>query len=76
MNWVKHAAIGAAAALLPDVALATFAWQRNWVPESDIRVKAHRFLHSTKGLIWLVSVAAASHIVADWLSPHRSSLDD
>jgi len=73
MPWHKHALIGAGAALLPDAALALFGWRRTWLPESHPLVRLHRFLHSPQGLVWLLFVAMASHILVDWFSPHRSA---
>lgn len=69
MNWPKHAALGAAAALLPDAALLCFGWRRRWLPETHPLVRTHRLLHSPAGIVML---AAASHVVADRYSHHRT----
>ncbi len=69
------AAIGAAAAIAPDTVLALFGWRKEWLPESHPLVKAHRFLHSPSGLIWIFALAWASHVILDWFSPHRTEAD-
>lgn len=71
MRWPEHAAVGAVAAILPDIALVFFGWRRQWLPESHTLVRMHRFLHSPGGLVFVFCLAWASHVVLDWVSPHR-----
>lgn len=70
-NSLVHAAIGATVAVLPDIALFAFGWRKDILPESHKLVKVHRFIHSSKGLLFVVCLAWASHVVVDWLTPHN-----
>lgn len=76
MKSHQHALIGAVAAMTPDIFLAFFGWRKKWLPEDHPLVKAHRFLHSPTGLVWIITLAVASHIVVDWFSKHRSGPDE
>lgn len=71
----RHAMLGAVVAVLPDVVLIAFAWRRDWLPESNRLVRAHRFLHSPASLPLVVGLAWASHLVADRYSVHRTGPD-
>lgn len=68
MKPPAHMLLGAAAAMLPDAALATFGWRKRWLPETHPAVRVHRLLHSPAGIVLL---AVASHVVADRFSKHR-----
>lgn len=76
MHSIKHAALGAAlgasASVLPDTLLIFFGWRRDWLPDTHPLVRAHRFIHSGRGLLFVFLIGWASHIIADWLTPHRS----
>jgi hypothetical protein len=77
MNGRRHAAlgavIGAAAAVAPDLALATFGWRRTWLPEEHPLVRAHRLLHDPRYVVPVaVALAWASHVIADHYSEHRT----
>jgi hypothetical protein len=65
-SW-SHAALAAAIAVAPDLALFTFAWRKECLPPSHPLVLAHRALHHP---VSLVCVAWASHLIADALSSH------
>lgn len=67
-----HALVGAAAALVPDVALALFGWRKQWLPESHSLVRAHRMLHGPMGIGLAVAFGMISHIVLDRYSSHRA----
>jgi hypothetical protein len=68
-----HMAVGAVAAALPDVVLFAFAWRRDWLPEGHPLVRAHRFLHTPRGIIVPFAIAWASHLVTDKYSEHRQA---
>jgi hypothetical protein len=72
MSSFKHALVGAAAAVLPDLVLFTFAWRKQWLPEDHKLVKLHRFIHSPAGLVLVWCVAWSTHIVLDWFSHHNT----
>jgi hypothetical protein len=65
--------IGAAGAALPDVVLALYGWRKEWLPEAHPLVRAHRFLHSTSGLVVPITIGWVSHIVLDKHSTHRQA---
>lgn len=52
MNFVHHYILGKLVlndgliSLLPDIAYVTFGFETELIPESDKRVRAHRWLHS------------------------------
>lgn len=76
MNTLKHialgAAVGAAAATLPDAALYCFGWRRDWLPESHPLVRVHRALHRPSAIVAVaIVVGVASHVIADLHSTHR-----
>lgn len=71
MQAHHHFLIGGTAAVLPDLLLVVFGWRKVWLSESHPLVQWHRFFHSTHGLITIVALAAITHIVVDWFSPHR-----
>lgn len=73
MKTYHHALIGAVAASLPDLVLLTFAWRKDWLPESYYLVKVHRFIHSPRGLVLVWCIAWTSHIVIDWFSKHNTA---
>jgi hypothetical protein len=66
--------IGAVGALLPDAALATFGWRREWLSAKHPLVILHRFLHSPYGWLLALAIGYLSHIVVDHYSTHRSKL--
>lgn len=68
MKWPAHMALGAAAAILPDAALALYGWRSDWLPENHALVRVHRALHHPA---FIVAVAVATHIIADRYSKHR-----
>lgn len=73
MDAARHAtlgaAIGAGAAVAPDLVLLTYGWRRRWLPSSHPLVRAHRFLHSPLGLaLAVVPLAYGSHLLADRLT--------
>lgn len=72
MRAHEHAAIGAAAAVLPDAVLWLFGWRRRWLPEAHPLVRAHRWLHSPAGVVVAVLLGWVSHLVADRYSWHRA----
>lgn len=72
MTAPRHAALGAAVAVLPDALLLLFAWRRRWLPPSHPLVRAHRWLHSPRALPAVAAVAWASHLVADRCTSHRT----
>lgn len=70
-SW-SHAAVGAAAAVAPDVLLLAFAWRRTWLPETHPLVRAHRFLHSPASIPVVLAVGWATHVITDRYSRHRT----
>jgi hypothetical protein len=72
MRTPSHMVIGAVVGALPDVMLVTFAWRKKWMPESNALVKAHRLLHDPRVIPVVVGLAWASHLLADYYSPHRT----
>lgn len=71
MRPAAHAAVGAAAALVPDVALALFVWRRTWLPPTHPLVRAHRFMGGPAGFGVAVTLGYISHLVADRYSDHQ-----
>lgn len=70
------AAVGAFAAVLPDIALLFFGWREAWLPESHWLVRTHRALHNPWSILAVLVMAAtagwASHVVADLFCSHRT----
>ena len=71
MNAWRHAAIGAAAGVAPDILLTLFGWRRRWLPESHPLVRGHRFLHGRASIPVIIVVAWSLHIAIDKRSKHR-----
>lgn len=67
------AAVGAVAAVAPDVLLLAFAWRGTWLPESHPLVRAHRFMHSPAAVPVVIGLGWASHVVTDRFSSHRTA---
>ncbi len=72
MKSSDHFVIGGVSAVLPDIALALFGWRKTWLGDEHPLVKVHRFLHGPRGLIFIILIGWSSHIIIDWLSPHRT----
>jgi len=68
-----HAAAGAIAAMLPDIALATFVWRRRWIPDDHPAMRAHRWLHQPESIGLAIILAWASHLIVDRYTEHRTS---
>ena len=71
MKAWEHAAIGAAVAVAPDVALALFGWRRRCLGADHPLVRAHKALHSPLAVLGVIGAAYASHVLLDRLSAHR-----
>lgn len=67
----EHFLVGGTAALLPDFVLAWFVLRKEWLPESHILVRIHRFLHSPQGWLAFAFIGLTTHYIMDWISPHR-----
>lgn len=72
MNPLGHIVAAASGAVIPDVFLVLFGWRKQWLPETHVLVKCHRFLHSPHGLVFFFVMGAVSHILIDWLTPHNT----
>jgi len=75
LNACQHAIAGAAvgiiSAIMPDIILVSFGLREEWLPESHLLVRSHRFLHDHRGVLLIVVLAWASHVVIDRFSEHR-----
>lgn len=66
-----HAAIGAVAGLMPDMAYALLiSWRKDWVPECSPAFRLHMFMHSRHGMLVVVAIAYALHLAVDAKTPH------
>lgn len=65
-----HVAVGAVAALLPDVLLLGIRWRKRWLPRTHPLVRAHAFIHGPAGVPIAVVLGFLSHIVLDIVTPH------
>ena len=68
MKAHRHALVGAASGVLPDLILFLFGWRRQWLPEAHPLVRAHRFLHSAHGLLFVWLIGWSTHVVIDWFT--------
>ena len=74
MRTLPHAAVGAAAAIAPDLALLALIGHRTWLPRTHPVIRAHAFLHqSPAGLILAALIGWTSHLITDRYTPHRLS---
>lgn len=76
MQVHKHIIAAVVGGVAPDVMLLFFGWRKVWLPESHPLVKLHRLLHSPRGLVLAWLIGWTTHVVADWLSPHRENPND
>lgn len=70
-HLVLGAGVGAIASILPDVVLSLYRWRGELHPQHPLAV-LHRFAHSWNGLLFVVVLSYAAHLVADWFThqPH------
>lgn len=77
MKAYKHALLGAAIAVSPDVVLLAYAWRRTYLPQSHPLVRMHRTLHNPPSIAVAALLGAciggacwASHVYSDQLTEH------